>query len=60
MEGSRSIHGVLQRGTDTDAGAAVKLRNEKKKEGKMRGNRRSRKWQLPNSPNKSQLQQPHT
>jgi hypothetical protein len=57
MKGSKSIHGVLQRGADTDAGAAVKLRNEKKEEGKMRGDRKPHKWQLPN---KGQIQQPHT
>ena len=60
MEGSRSTHKVLQRSTDIDAGAAVQLRNEKKKDGKMEGNKRLYKWQLLNSPNKGQLEQPHT
>lgn len=60
MEGNRSTHKVLQRRTDIDAGAAVQLRNEKKKDGKVEGDKRQYKWQLLNSPNKGQLEQPHT
>jgi hypothetical protein len=60
MVGSRSTHKVLQRSTDTDAGAAVKLKYAKKKDGKIMGDRRPCKWQLPDSPNKGQLEQPHT
>jgi hypothetical protein len=49
MEGSRSTHKMLQKSTDIDADAAVKLKNAKKKDGNIMEHRRPCKWQLPNS-----------